>query len=150
MSSFVVSSPLGEFTTLTLGPLVRQLPRRIHDRPTEGAPVRFEWGGSYAATVENAIRPIAVPSHALVNGAPDRAMNGRSYAQTLAGGHLVQISYIYQNGPTITNQPGIFVIADSSVGPDTPLVHTLSVVFFPMLPGSRLYDQDGNFTEVPL
>lgn len=149
MSTFTVSSPLAEFSPIVLGPNVRQLPRQINNRPTEGSTVRFEWGGSYAATVENLLRAVAVPSHALVNGQPDRAMNGRSYAQTLQGGRLVHLSYRYQNGPTI-DQPGILVVLESNVGPDSPLRHSLQVAFFPMIPGSRLYDENGDFTEVPI
>ena len=146
--SFTISSPLSEFTTLTYTDGL-DIPNVITNRPTGGEVVRFEWRGSRAAAIETSLRAIAIPAGALVNGQPEKAMSGRSYAQTLSTGYLARVQYQHANSGPSVDQTGILVVLSSQVGPGGPNNHSLQVALYPMTAGSRLYYADASFAEVP-
>lgn len=144
---FTISAPNEDWAPLVLGPDDDQLPKAIEGRLTHGEAVRYRFAAPTVRQIEPLLRSLAVPRHALVNGEPDRSMNGRSFAQTLSSGRLVTITH--EEGNTTLTDSGIMVVVSSALGPGGPLTQSLELVFFPMAPGSRLYNAAGTYEELP-
>ena len=143
-----ITSINDQFDPVTLGPDDDFLPKTMEGRLGSDEPVRIRFTSPKIRQVEALLRSIGVPQGALVNGEPARSMDGTCYAQTLAGGFLVELSL--REGTNLLMDRGIFSVLTSSMGPGGPFVQSLELIFYPMPPGSRLYNAAGDYEEIPV
>ena len=145
MADVTISSPNSNFTTFTLVD-APELPQEMRGRLTRDEPVQLMFRGGKIRTRQSEIEAVAVPRYALVNGQPDRSMDGYTDAMSLDGGYLVTLAL--DEAGTVLTKTGILVIEGDSMGPGGPTTVMLQLTFYPMSSGSRLYASDSTYESV--
>lgn len=140
--SYLTIDLLDGTNVATFGPQATERPQAIEGRIDGTEPVRLLFTTSRARTLAKELSSVLVPSADLYNGAPSRAFNGASFAQTLSTGRMVRVAML-DDGDDL-EAVGLLVAIRNSVGPGGPKVQELELLFYPMARGSALYGPAGS------